>query len=255
MQIQPEIFSLGPLSIRWYGVMVACGFLAAFFLGLKRSKRYGFTQDDVSDCIAWAVVGALAGARLLYVIRFWKEEFADDPLSILKIYQGGLVFLGGFAGALLLLLILSRRRRWAFWQIADFAAPMIPLGQAFGRIGCLLNGCCHGVEYHGALAFQYPTVPHPVFPIQACYSLGALALCGLLLWLERREHCRRHLFLVYLVCYSIGRFCLEFGRGDYPARQLHGGLTPAQITCLWLLPLACAVYSAMAYAARKKEGK
>ena len=254
MKINPEIFRLGPLSVRWYGVMVACGFLSAFLLGLRRSKRYGFTKDDVSDCIFWAVIGGLVGARLLYVIRFW-EEFADNPLDILKIYQGGLVFLGGFAGAAVAILLLARRRKWEFWRITDFAAPMLPLGQAFGRIGCLLNGCCYGHCYHRWFQMDYPHLPYPVFPIQAVYSLAAFALCGLLLWLERRDFFPQRRFLVYLVCYCVGRFCLEFGRGDYPQEQLLLGLTPAQITCLWLLPLSCAIYAILAFVKRKREAK
>ncbi len=254
MKIDPVVFQLGPLSVRWYGVMVACGFLGAFFLGLRRCKRYRFRNDDVSDCIFWAVIGGLAGARLLYVIRFW-EEFAVNPLDILKIYQGGLVFLGGFAGAAIAILLLARRRKWEFWRIADFAAPMLPLGQAFGRIGCLLNGCCYGRCTHRWFQMDYQHLPYPVFPIQALYSLGAFALCGLLLWLEWKGHFEKRRFLVYLVCYCVGRFCLEFGRGDYPREQLLAGLTPAQITCLWLLPLAVAIYAIPALIRRNKGEK
>ncbi|MBQ6472106.1 MAG: prolipoprotein diacylglyceryl transferase [Victivallales bacterium] len=242
--LNPEIISIGPLSLRWYGLMAACGLLSAFLLAGKRAKRYGFTQQTVSDIVFWGMLAGLIGARALYVIRFWSEEFADRPADIFKIYQGGLVFYGGFAGATIIVLLMCWKNHWAPWRAADLLAPALALGHAFGRIGCLLNGCCYGFVYQGPLAISYSHCPGSRFPVQGLFSFCDLCICGALLWLERHGKCRRHLFLVYLCLYSVARFCAEYARGDYPAEQLWHGLTPAQITCLWALPVSLLVYYA-----------
>ena len=167
---------------------------------------------------------------------------------------------------MLALVIVARCRRWAVWRIADLVAPALALGHAFGRIGCLINGCCFGFPYDGPCAVRYPAYvdgfPNsvaavqaekglltltedtiwsvPTFPLQAIAAIGNVLICLLLLWMEKRQWFRRRLFLAYIIMYTVGRFLLEFGRGDYLVKT--AGLTPSQITCLWLLPAAIAVY-------------
>ena len=268
--IDPVAFSIGPLAVRWYGICVAVGLVAGFNLQLWRAKKYGFTQDQVSDITFLAMGAGLVGARLLYVIRFWQQEFAGRFLDVFKIHQGGLVFYGGFLGAILALALLARRRRWPFWRLADLLAPALALGHAFGRIGCLINGCCFGFPYDGPGAVCYPAFvggflnsvvavqaeqgvltptrdtlwSAPTFPLEAVAAIGNILICLLLLWMEKRQWFRQRLFLAYIVMYTVGRFLLEFGRGDYLAKT--AGLTPAQITCLWLLPLVAAFYAGAA---------
>ena len=97
LEISPEVFSVGAIHIRWYGVMAACGLLSGLLLMQRRCGRYGFTRDNVSDLTFWCMVFAIIGARALYVIRFWDEGFAGRSfLSVFKVYEGGLVFFGGF---------------------------------------------------------------------------------------------------------------------------------------------------------------
>lgn len=268
--IDPVAFSIGPLAVRWYGICVAVGLVAGFNLQLWRAQKYGFTQDQVSDITFLAMGAGLVGARLLYVIRFWQQEFAGRFLDVFKIHQGGLVFYGGFLGAILALALLARRRRWPFWRLADLLAPALALGHAFGRIGCLINGCCFGFPYDGPGAVCYPAFvggflnsvvavqaeqgvltptrdtlwSAPTFPLEAVAAIGNILICLLLLWMEKRQWFRQRLFLAYIVMYTVGRFLLEFGRGDYLAKT--AGLTPAQITCLWLLPLVAAFYAGAA---------
>ena len=268
--IDPVAFSIGPLAVRWYGICVAVGLIAGFNLQLWRAKKYGFTQDQVSDITFLAMGAGLVGARLLYVIRFWQQEFAGRFLDVFKIHQGGLVFYGGFLGAVLALVLMARRRRWQFWRLADLLAPALALGHAFGRIGCLLNGCCFGFPYDGPGAVCYPAFvggvlnsvvavqaeqglitptadtiwSAPTFPLEAVAAIGNILICLALLWAEKRGWFQKRLFLAYIVMYTVGRFLLEFGRGDYLVKT--AGLTPAQITCLWLLPLVAAAYAAVA---------
>jgi phosphatidylglycerol:prolipoprotein diacylglycerol transferase len=278
--VNPVAFTLGPLSIRWYGIMVASGFLAGYALMSRRAGTYEFKADDVSDLTFMAMLAGVIGARILYVIRFW-HEFADSWSDVLKIYQGGLVFYGGFIVAAIAIAVLARRRRWALGRVADLMAPALALGHGFGRIGCLLNGCCFGKPYSGFGAIRYPAFVEPgiinpvlgiqleqrvleltptlnhcaaVLPIQAIAALGNLLICAFLLWLEKKGRCRNHLFIVYLIIYNAGRFVLEFGRGDYNNRV--AGLTPSQITCLWLLPIAIVSYALCLYwQGRKKHAR
>ncbi len=251
--ISPVLLRFGGLEVRWYGAMVAIGVLAAYFLNCRRAKLYDFKNDDVADIITWGMVLALFGARLLYVIRFWREQFAQSPLNIIKVWQGGLVFFGGFMGATVAVLLLCRVRKWAPWRAADLMAPSLPLGHAFGRIGCLINGCCYGFAYDGFGSVHYPQWGVTAFPVQLLFSVINLIICGILLWMEHRGIWKKRLFLAYLLLYSIGRFLGEFARGDYPSEQLWHGLTPAQVTCLWLAPCAIALYVAVHFLTLKKH--
>lgn len=256
ISIDPIAFSVGPISIRWYGVMAATGLVCAYWLMSRRAKRYAMTGNDVSDLLFWAMLAALVGARTLYVVRFWNEEFASRSFfTVFKIYEGGLVFFGGFAGAAIAVIVLSLIRKWELWRAADLMSPPLALGHAFGRIGCLLNGCCYGFFYSGPLAFKYEHTPQGTFPLQLCSSIGNILICLCLLWLEKKDYCKKRLFLAYMVLYNIGRFLIEFGRGDYPKEQLLFGLTPAQVTCLWLLPCITAVYAVAFYMQKGRDAK
>ena len=256
ISIDPEVFSVGPLSIRWYGVMAAIGLSCTYFLMSRRAKLYNMTVNDVSDMVFWAMLAAIGGARTLYVIRFWKEEFAARSfLAVFKINEGGLVFFGGFAGAAIAIVVLSLIRKWELWRAADLIAPALALGHASGRIGCLLNGCCYGFDYSGPLAFKYEHTVHGTFPLQLCSSVGNIVICLVLLWLEKKGRCKKRIFLTYMVLYNIGRFVVEFGRGDYPKEQLLCGLTPAQVTCLWLLPCVVAVYLVAFFISKRRNAK
>lgn len=257
----PVALQIGRLSIRWYGIFVALGFLAGYKLLHRRAARLGLPVEAAPDITLAAMVGGIVGARLLYVLQNWSEEFSANPLEALAIWHGGLVFYGGFLGALVTVIFWSRRQGWPLLAIGDMAAPALALGHAFGRVGCFLNGCCFGRVTAGPLAVSYPgltsdglingplyvqrllgVVPPdalacaPVFPIQVVEALGNLALCGVLLRLDRRAALRGRLFPVYLALYAVLRFLVEFGRGDYLSRP--GGLTSAQWFCLVLVVVA-----------------
>ncbi len=255
--MSPIAFHLGPLAIRWYGVFIASGFLAGYGLAQRRSRGLGLPPEASGDLAFTAMVGGIFGARLLYVLQNWDTEFRGNLLEALKVYRGGLVFYGGFIGAAVVVCIWSRRRKWPYPAIGDLAAPSLSLGQAFGRLGCLFNGCCFGRPYSGPLGLTYPgtaagalngplyvqrqlhlvsadsLVCRPVFPIQLVSSLLNAGLCLALLALSRRSAWRGRLFPLYLVAYGTLRFLAEFGRGDYLSRP--GGLTSAQWTCFLLV--------------------
>jgi len=258
--MSPVAFELGPLTIRWYGIFVALGFLAGFALVQYRAPRHGFRREAAADLVFAAMLGGIVGARLFYVLQNWRVEFSGNLLEIVRIDHGGLVFYGGFFGAVAALALLCRRRSWAWQEVADLLAPALPLGHAFGRVGCFLNGCCFGRPWSGWGAVRYPAlvdgqwanaVLHvqvqkgllppgaaaslPVFPVQLVSAAMNLVICGVLLGMERQRHPRGALFAVYLGLYGLGRFAVEFGRGD----QAHFcGVSPAQLICLPLVAVA-----------------
>ncbi len=250
--MDPVALEIGKLQIRWYGVFMAIGFLAGFLLVQYRAEKKGFTKEQTADLLFWALIGGLVGSRLLYVFQNW-DRFSQNLLEVLKIYHGGLVFYGGLAGAVLIIVALSLKHRWSLRQVGDLLAPALPLGQAFGRIGCLINGCCFGKPWSGIFSITYP--PHsevcfvqhhkgfiatenaaclPVVPIQLLLAIMGATICAMLLVLDKRLQKPGLLFPVYLIFYAAGRFILEFGRGDY--LNTIGPFTPAQAVCLVLLP-------------------
>ncbi len=255
IQISPVFFTLGPICIRWYGLMAALGLIAAYVVLVKRAKKYSFTSNDVSDMIFWIVLAGFLGARLLYVIRYWNDVFRNDFMEIFRVYNGGLVFLGGLGLSIIAGLVLARIRKWNLGTMTDFIAPALPIGHAFGRMGCLLNGCCYGFHYEGPLSFKYEYSLYPAFPLQGVAFLVNIGLGALILYLETKKKFENRRFLLYMLLYSILRFALELGRGDYPKEQLLWGMTPAQITCLWLLPLTVLIWLVLDYLWKTKKSK
>lgn len=254
------ILSQGPLQLRWYGLFAALAMLTGYAMMHFRRKNTHLLADDLNTLLLTCVVAGLVGARLEYVRRFWGESFAGDPLAVFRVWEGGLVFQGGFVVALLAVWALCRWRHWREGEIADFLAPALPTAHAVARLGCLFNGCCFGIPWSHWGAVLYPTrgndvmhtqkllgllpedatAPLPVLPVQALEALWCLAVAGVILLAEKRGWLKGRRFFLYLFGYSIGRFLLEFLRGDY---HQNGGLTPAQwTTALLILPATLAVF-------------
>jgi phosphatidylglycerol---prolipoprotein diacylglyceryl transferase len=253
--VHPIAFSLGSLPVYWYGVMMALAFLAGLWTASRRSLREGVAPEKILDTGPWLIVGAIIGARTVFVATYWREFFADKPVwEVFMIRHGGLVFYGGFIGAVLGGIVFSRLKRIPTWQLADILAPSIALGYVFGRIGCLLNGCCYGRACSLPWAIHFPenheTYPHGVHPTQLYDSLLNLALYAALARLYRRKKFDGQVFAVYLMGYAVTRSIVESFRGDYNEAPLHGGLTPAH-----LISIGIFAAGALLYAARSRSGK
>ena len=254
--MHPIAFHLGPLPVHWYGVMVALAFLVGLWTASRSALREGIAPERIIDLGPWLIVGAFVGARTLYVITFWREEFAGAPVvEMFKIWRGGVVFYGGLVGASLGFLLYAWLKKLPVWKGADILAPSIALGYVFGRIGCLMNGCCYGRICELPWAIQFPnqsTVwqqqhlqglvgPNdrslPVHPTQIYESLLSLALYAALAWLYRRKRFDGQIFATYLVCYAVLRSFVEMFRGDYPQYQRHlgGWVTPAHLVSVAIL--------------------
>jgi phosphatidylglycerol:prolipoprotein diacylglycerol transferase len=245
--VEKVAFQFGSFAIYWYGVFVAAGFLVGIWTAARRAPLQGLAAERVVDLGPWLIVGALVGARTLYVISYWNEEFRQAPWwEIFMFRKGGLVFYGGFIGACVACLLYTRARKLPLLLVADVMAPSIALGHAFGRLGCLMNGCCYGHSCDLPWAIHYPagheTYPLAVHPTQVYESLLNLALYGALAWFYRRRKIEGQVFAAYLVGYALLRFSVEFFRGDYPVRYLGGWATPAQLLSLVIFGVGLAFW-------------
>lgn len=238
--MHPVAFNLGGLTVHWYGVLVACGFLAGFWTAGRRAPRTGVAPETVYDLGPWLILGAIAGARMLYVISYWRTDFADKPWwEVFMIHHGGLVYYGGLIGAALGTIGFARWKRLPLWRLADVLAPSIALGQAFGRLGCLMNGCCYGKPATLPWAIEYPadhaTHGIAVHPTQVYESLLSAGLYVALAQLYRHRRFEGQVFAVYLLAYAILRTAVELFRGDYGMRYLGGCVTPGQLVSAGIL--------------------
>lgn len=216
------ILQLGPLKVHSYGFMLALAFLVGIYLAGRAARRVGETQEHVTDLSFWIIVAAVIGSRLFHVLVFWSELQPPRLLSAFKIWEGGLVYYGGFIGAVTASVLFCRLKKIDFWQMADIITPSIALGLMFGRIGCTLVGCCYGkacpADYPLAIVFPPETIGVagvPLYPTQLLEAAGCLAI-ALFLWfyLQYHRRFRGQLLLVFIVLYSALRFTLEFWRDD-----------------------------------------
>ena len=261
--MHPIAFQLGPLTIHWYGVMITLAFLAGLWTATRRARRENISAEKIADVTLWLMAGAIAGARFVYVTTYWREEFASQPLSeIFMVQHGGLVFYGGFIGAAIAGFIYIRWKKMPLWKTADVLAPSIALGSVFGRIGCLLNGCCYGrpTNLPWAITFTNPQAHDlsgtpldiPLHPTEIYDALLNLALYGFLAWLFRRKKFDGQVFATYLLCYAVMRSFVECFRGDYTDLHKHLNLTPAQ----WIgIPIFVAGLALAAVLSRRAELK
>jgi phosphatidylglycerol---prolipoprotein diacylglyceryl transferase len=246
--VHPIAFHLGPLTIHWYGVMVAVGFLLGLWTAGRRALLVGIASEKVIDLGPWLIGGALLGARTLYVISYWQESFANKPWTeIFAIWNGGLVYYGGLIGASLACILYTYLKKLPLWKVADIMAPSVALGYVFGRIGCLLNGCCYGAACNLPWAIRFPVgnatgaPTYPVHPTEVYESLLNLVLYLGLAWMFRRKKFDGQIFGLYLVAYALERSFVEMFRGDYPVHYLGGWATPAHLVSIAVLTAGVAL--------------
>jgi phosphatidylglycerol:prolipoprotein diacylglycerol transferase len=239
--VHPIAFHLGSLPIRWYGVMMALAFIAGLWTAIRRARLANVHGETIADVTMWLMLGSIVGARFVYVTTYWKQEFANGPISeIFMIQHGGLVYYGGLIGASVAGIIYLTWKRLPVWKIADILAPSIALGSVFGRIGCLLNGCCYGRACDLPWAIHFPadheTHGAAVHPTEIYDALLNLILYLALAGLFRRRKFDGQIFALYLIGYAIFRSLAEYFRGDYPADHVHAGLlTSAQLLSVPIL--------------------
>jgi phosphatidylglycerol:prolipoprotein diacylglycerol transferase len=239
--VHPIAFYLGTLPIRWYGIMMATAFLVGLWTAARRARPANVSSEVITDLTMWLMGGSIVGARIVYVTTYWHEVFSGKPFSeVFMIQRGGLVYYGGLIGATVAGVGYLWWKKLPVWKIADIMAPSIALGSVFGRIGCLLNGCCYGRACDLAWAIRFPanheTGGAPVHPTEIYDALLNLLLYAGLAWLFRRRKFDGQIFALYLIGYAICRSIVECFRGDYPSDHIHAGyFTPAQLLSLPIL--------------------
>lgn len=254
--MHPIAFKLGPLTVHWFGVMIALAFLAGMWTAVRRAPLAGLSGEHVADLVVpWLLLGSVLGARVLYVATYWKESFAGEPWwEVFMIQRGGLVFYGGLIGASITTITFARVKKLPLWKIADVFAPSVALGSMFGRIGCFMNGCCFGRTCDLPWAIRFPYESYvwkhqlslgltsengpaaPVHPTQIYDGLLNLALYLGLAWMFRhRRKFDGQIFATFLICYAFTRSISEAFRGDYNDAHMHGVLTPAHLVSVAIL--------------------
>ncbi len=215
----PILFKIGPLTLHTYGFFVAMGFLLALTWTHYESNRRNLDPEIFHDLFFYVVVAALVGARFFYVILN-LSYFRHDPLAALRLWEGGLVFYGGFLTAVPIFIWRIRRWQKPALEILDVAAPALVLAQAVGRLGCLAAGCCYGkvCEHDFAITFtdrlSHAPLNQPLYPTQIYHSLADLSIFLILVIISRRSMQRGTLVVAYLLFYGVLRFTIEFWRGD-----------------------------------------
>jgi len=217
--MHPVLFKLGPLTIHTYGALVASAFLAGIFLAMRQAKREGLDPEQILDLGMYILAAAIIGSRIFEVAVEYRY-YTAHPLEIVMIWKGGLVFYGGFIGALFTGIWYLNRHSLPLWKVGDILAPSIALGQSIGRLGCFSAGCCYGkpTDLPWGVTFTDPdslaVLGVPVHPTQIYESAGAFCIfIGLYIFKDRKKF-DGQVFWLYVLCYSVLRFVIEFWRGD-----------------------------------------
>jgi phosphatidylglycerol---prolipoprotein diacylglyceryl transferase len=255
-QPDPVALSLGPLQVRWYGLMYLVGFLAAWWLARRRAAQPGstWTPTEVDDLIFYCAIGVIFGGRLGWILFYGTERILDDPLSLLRIWEGGMSFHGGLAGVLIALATFASRRGKRIADVFDFTAPLPAIGIGAGRIGNFINGELWGKPTDVPWAVVVDGVPLHASQLYEAVLEG-LVLFLILWWFTMRPRPRLAPSGLFLLGYGVFRFAVEFVRVPDANRGylLFDWLTMGQILSLPMI-IAGAWLLAIAYRRREPSG-
>ncbi len=254
--ISPIALQIGPLAVRWYGLMYLIGILLGWWLLVIRSRDdyYDFTSDQISDLIFYVALGVVLGGRLGYILFYDTAVIWQSPLTIFKIWQGGMSFHGGFLGVLAACWLFGRKYHKPFMAIMDFIAPVVPIGLGAGRMGNFINGELWGRVTNVPWGMIFPTggpfVRHPSQLYEALLE-GVVLFC-VLWWYSGRKPPRMAVSAVFLIGYGSARIFCEFFR--MPDVQL-GFLAWGWVTMGQLLSLPMVILGIilLVFAYRKKK--
>jgi len=219
-QFDPVAFSLGPIAVRWYGLMYLVGFALFWWLGRLRARDSwrGMSRQDVEDLLFFGVLGVIIGGRLGYVLFYKPGYYLGHPLEALMIWKGGMASHGGIIGVIVVMWLFARARAKSFLSVADFVVPLVPLGLAAGRLGNFINGELWGRVadlniWPWAMVFPQAGDGLPRHPSQLYqFALEGMLLFVLLWWYSKRPRPAGCVGSMFLIGYGVLRFVAEFGR-------------------------------------------
>jgi len=258
--IDPVAFRIGPVAVHWYGIMYLLGFLAGWALGRLRARdpRRGWAPADVDDLLFHVALGVILGGRIGYVLFYDFAGFVHDPVSLLRIWEGGMSFHGGLLGVLVAMWLYGRRRGRGFFEVTDFLAPLIAPGLGFGRIGNFINGelwgaptdLPWGMVFPGAAAGDVARHPSQLYEA----ALEGAALFAILWLFTRRPRPTMAASGLFVLCYGVFRFAVEFVRMPDPhiGYLAFGWLTMGQVLSA---PMVVAGAALMLWAYRGAAGR
>ena len=254
-QFDPIAIAIGPLAVRWYGLMYLLGFLMFLFLGRKRAKQQGWYPQELDDLLFYGVLGVVIGGRLGQVIFYEPGYYFSHPLEILQVWKGGMSFHGGFLGVFAAMMFYARKSGRSLLQVTDFVVPLVPPGLATGRIGNFINGELWGRVAPADLpwAMIFPQVDNlPRHPSQLYQAAGeGLALFFILWWFSAKPRPRGAVSGAFLVGYGVFRFIAEYFRT--PDEGIFG-LSYTVSMGQWLsLPMVLAGAGLMVWAYRRRQ--
>jgi phosphatidylglycerol---prolipoprotein diacylglyceryl transferase len=214
--IKPVFLEIGPIQLRWYGLMYMISFIVGYFLlkRLAKRKKLALTKDDLYDLLFFLILGVMVGGRLGYVLFYDLGSYLERPIEIFYIWQGGMSFHGGFVGVVLAALFLCWKRGWNFWEVADLVCANAPIGLGLVRLGNFINGELYGRQTTVPWGMVFPAggdvVRHPSQIYEAL--LEGLVLFVILQWLYRKNLYPGTVTWAFVGLYGLFRFLVEFVR-------------------------------------------
>lgn len=213
--IDPIAFTLGPLTVHWYGIMYLIGFCAAWWLGLRRANQASnsWQAEHIGDLIFYGALGVILGGRLGYILFYDLSSYLADPLAILMIWQGGMSFHGGLLGVLVAMWLYGRKTQRTFFEVTDFLAPLVPIGLGAGRIGNFINGELWGRVSDAPWAMAPAAGMAPRHPSQLYEAILEGLVLFLILWLySAKPRPTMAVSGMFVTFYGVFRFSVEFVR-------------------------------------------
>ncbi|MBO7364795.1 MAG: prolipoprotein diacylglyceryl transferase [Lachnospiraceae bacterium] len=243
-----EIFSIGSVTVYGYGLMIALGIILIFIIFLRLAPKYGLDPDIYFNGGVIGVITGLIGAKVMYWI-IELDEVIKDPSMLLRLDGGFVVYGGLIVGITVPIIYICGMKKLPILPAFDIAAMLIPFGQGFGRIGCLLSGCCYGrpVPEGAWYGITFPAGADapagiPLYPTQIMSFVFDFLLCAFLFYRMDRNKFRGQNLALYMIIYSVGRFIVEFFRGDDRGDYLFGVLSPSQAISIVTLVGGIIVY-------------
>lgn len=241
--MQVILFHIGSFPVRSYGLMIAVAIILSSCVALYLARGTVY-RKHILDLVVYVIIGGILGARIWEVLFFQPEYYSKNILEAFQIWKGGLSIQGGLVGGFLAGLIYTRKHKLSFWEFADILAPAIIFGQAIGRIACFLNGDAFGAPTNSGFGLVYPegTMAYdtygsqPLWPAELFEMQWNIIVFAILLGLKNVKWPKGFIFLSYNILYSLGRFFLEFLRGDTPQYALD--FTAAQWTSVAVIVIS-----------------